>query len=51
LKKKKDREYYAEAARNGDALVFHMLPKAASDATEDYEPEKKGERVATQRPV
>jgi len=39
LKKKKEKQYYAEAIKYGYTLVFHMWPRDARDADEDYEAE------------
>jgi hypothetical protein len=41
LKKKKDKQYYAEAIKHGYTLVFHMWPKGTPDADEDYEAEER----------
>ena len=41
LKKKSDKQYYAEAIQYGYLLIFHQWPKDAADAKVDYESEKK----------
>jgi hypothetical protein len=37
LKKKKEKQFYAEALRYGYSLVFNMWPKGAEDAEVDYD--------------
>lgn len=48
LKKKKEKQYYAEAIKYGYSLVFHLWPKDAPDASRDYEAEEKEESSVTQ---
>jgi hypothetical protein len=35
--KKREKQYYSEALKYGYSLVFHLWPKDAPDANEDYE--------------
>jgi len=41
LRKKKAKQYYAEAMKYGYSLVFDTWPKDAPDAGEDYETERR----------
>jgi hypothetical protein len=41
LKKRKEKQYYAEAIKYGYTLVFHMWPKDAPDADVVYEKERR----------
>lgn len=51
LKKKKEKQYYAEAIKYGYSLVFHLWPKDAPDANRDYESEEEGKGTVTQNRV
>jgi hypothetical protein len=41
LRKKTEKQYYAEAIKYGYTLVIHMWPKDLPDADKDYEAEEK----------